>query len=303
MMAALIIAAGKTDRKNKFSPEKQFGRITAIERMALTFKIAGVQRIVVVGDENEVPKKLVPSMNLIFLTASAEGEMLDSIKTGLTYLQDKCTEVLIATVDVPMFSIQTVQSLLKAKGAIRIPAYRGRCGHPVLISFQCFEKIIDYSDGNGLKGAIESAILNRKIVEVDDAGILSDRRDGIDYENLVPQHDMMKMRASYQIRMSKEQVFYGPGTHQLLQLIEEVDSLSTACQYMGISYTKGRKMIRRMEQELGMPVLETRQGGKEGGYSRLTPEAKRMVQSYNAFQAEAEAELEKLFQKHFAFYL
>ena len=65
MTAALIIAAGKTDRKDRFSPEKQIGRITAIERVVLLFKLAGIQRIVVVGDEEELPQ-LVSSMNLVF---------------------------------------------------------------------------------------------------------------------------------------------------------------------------------------------------------------------------------------------
>ena len=109
----------------------------------------------------------------------------------------------------------------------------------------------------------------------------------------------MKIRADFRIKISKERSFYGPGVHHLLQLIEEVGSLSNACQHMGMSYTKGRKVLSTMEEQLGTPVVETRQGGKDGGYSRLTEKAKKMMNTYSAFQEEAETALQSIFRKHF----
>jgi molybdate transport repressor ModE-like protein len=300
MTAALIIAAGKTDRKDRFSPEKQIGRITAIERVVLLFKLAGIQRIVVVGDEEELPQKLVSSMNLVFLTAAANGEMLDSIRRGLQYLQNKCTDVIVSYVDVPMFSLQTVQALLKASENVCIPSYHGRCGHPILLRNVCFDDIISYHGTDGLKGAIEAAGIKRQIIEVDDEGILTEPQSGVSYETLAAEHEISKMRASFQIRISKEKGFYGPGAHHLLQLTEELGSLSSACQHMGMSYTKGRKIISTMEEQMGTPVLETQQGGKTGGGSRLTEAAKQMMVRYSAFQDEANAALQEIFKKHFS---
>ena len=69
---------------------------------------------------------------------------------------------------------------------------------------------------------------------------------------------------------------------------------------MGMSYTKGRKIISTMEEQMGTPVLETQQGGKTGGGSRLTKAAKGMMVSYSAFQEEAEAALQEIFKKHFS---
>lgn len=300
MTAALIIAAGKTDRKDRFSPEKQIGRITAIERVVLLFKLAGIQRIVVVGDEEELPQKLVSSMNLVFLTAAASGEMLDSIRRGLQYLQNKCTDVIVSYVDVPMFSLQTVQALLDASENVCIPSYHGRCGHPILLRNVCFDDIISYHGTDGLKGAIEAAGIKRQIIEVDDEGILTEPQSGVSYETLAAEHEISKMRASFQIRISKEKGFYGPGVHHLLQLTEELGSLSNACHHMGMSYTKGRKIISTMEEQMGTPVLETQQGGKTGGGSRLTEAAKQMMVSYSAFQEEADAALQEIFKKHFS---
>lgn len=108
-----------------------------------------------------------------------------------------------------------------------------------------------------------------------------------------------ELRAVLRVRLYKEKKFYGPGIHQLLQLTEELGSLSAACQHMGISYSKGRKIVGDMEEALGTPVLETRQGGRTGGCSRLTPQAKEMVVRYGAFLEEAEAAVQELFHRHF----
>lgn len=59
-------------------------------------------------------------------------------------------------------------------------------------------------------------------------------------------------------------------------------------------------MISTMEKQLAIPVVETRQGGKDGGYSRLTKEAKKIMRNYSAFQEEAETVLQLLFEKHFS---
>nr|WP_072514292.1 NTP transferase domain-containing protein [Ndongobacter massiliensis] len=298
MTAALIIATGRTEDKDRFSPERQIGNISAIERMALLFRVAGISRIVVVGDEEKLPQKFASSMNLIFLTVPRGVEMFDSIKEGLRYLQGKCTNVLLSYVDVPMTSLETVKALLAARGTC-VPSYRGRCGHPIRLKEACFEEILSYHGPNGLKGAMDAAGIKRQIIDVDDAGILTDTRSGVSYEALAAEHELSKLRASFRMRISREKWFYGPGAHQLLQLIDESGSLSSACEYMGMSYTKGRKIIALMEQQLGVPVLETQQGGKTGGGSRLTKAAKEVMRRYDAFISEAEPALQKIFHKHF----
>ena len=299
MTAAVIIAAGRTSRKERFSPEKQIGKVTAIERIALLFQLAGIRKIVVIGDEEELPQKLLSDMNVTFLTASAGGEMLDSVKKALDYLQDKCQRVLISTADVPLFTKQTVQLLQAEDAPICIPSYQGRCGHPVLLRADCFHSILSHQGDGGLRGAIEAANIPIKIIDTDDPGIRADSRDDAVCESLLADHDLMKMWVSCKIRINREKGFYGPGAHQLLQLTEEFGSLSQACQHMGISYSKGRKIIATLEDQLGVPILETRQGGKAGGFSRLTEAARAMMRQYSAFLEEAEAAVQEIFRKHF----
>ena len=299
MTGALIITTGNTDHQNPFVPERQIGKISALERMVLLFQMSGIRCITVVGDEKGWPQKLVPSMNLVFLTVSSDGEMLDSIRQGLVYLQDKCTEVLVSHVNVPMFSQETVQMLLNSSSNVCIPRYHGRCGHPVLLRKPCFLDIINYKGGHGLKGAIEAAGFQPQIVDTGDVGILSDRDTKMSYEELSEKHDVKRLTASIQFRIRRERIFYDAGIHLLLELTEESGSLSNACQRMGISYTKGRKIIAVMEEQMGMPVLKTGQGGKHGGYSNLTEFAKKFMDCYNEFQEDADEMIQELFQKHF----
>lgn len=108
-----------------------------------------------------------------------------------------------------------------------------------------------------------------------------------------------KLQLDFRIRLSRGRAFYGPGTHQLLQLTGETGSLLEACRRMGISYSKGRKIIALTEQQLGYPIIESQQGGKSGGRSSVTEEGRTLIENYTELCAEARKQLETLFQKYF----
>ena len=109
----------------------------------------------------------------------------------------------------------------------------------------------------------------------------------------------LPLRPVFRFQLMREQRFFGTGAHQLLHLIRETGSLLTACRRMDMSYSKGRKVIAGLESQLGFPVIQSRQGGKTGGFSVLTPEAEDMMRRYDAFTKEAEQTLEKIFLRHF----
>lgn len=299
MTAALIIAAGQTEGKARFEPEKKIGTITALKRIVMVFQQAGVRRIAVVCDDDRA-EKLVPHMNLEFLRSPAGGEMLAGVKAGLAYLQDKCDAVLIAHTDVPLFSVSTVRHLLEADGEVCVPCCQGRGGHPLLLRAEQFSTILSYTGQQGLAGAIRSAGLHRQLVEVEDEGILANiQRSEEDYLRLVDRHDLAALRPAFRFQLMREQVFYGPGAHQLLHLTEETSSLLDACRRMGISYSKGRKIIANLEEQLGAQVIASSRGGRTGGASVVTEPGRRLMQSYDAFCGEAAACLEELFRKYF----
>ena len=47
-----------------------------------------------------------------------------------------------------------------------------------------------------------------------------------------------------------------------------------------MSYTKGWKILKEAERQLGYPLLVTQSGGAEGGFSQLTPKSKDFLDRY-----------------------
>ena len=234
MTAALIIAAGKAREQRQFDPGKKVGDTNAIKRCILTFQQAGVERVVVCGADEDRVEKLAPHMNVSFLRSSKDGEMLDSIKVGLRFLQGKCGAVLIVHTDIPLFSVETVRQLLNANGDLCIPVYQGRPGHPIRMAAGLIPQILSYQGDHGLAGAIRAAGVPRTLLEVEDEGVLAHVQDR-DACQQVLSHWQETLRPAFRFQLLGKTLFYGPGAHHLLQLTHELGSLLDACRCMGIS--------------------------------------------------------------------
>ncbi|MCL2140476.1 MAG: NTP transferase domain-containing protein [Dehalococcoidia bacterium] len=304
-IAALIIAAGKTPRRNGFEPLKEVGTIPTIQRVVKVFRRASIERIVVVCDRADYStEKLASRMNTVFLHSPKDAEMLDSIKVGLNYLVDKCTAVLITHVDIPFFSVNTVRLLMNTEKPIGIPSFQGSKGHPIFLQAAHFQSVLSYTGDNGLSGALSASNLKHNYVEVDDEGIIIDtqRQDGLE-KLLSNSNNLGKFFPEIQIRIAKEREFYGPGTHQLLKLIDETSSLSEACRQMGISLSKGRTMIALINQQLGRRIIRSKtgslSGGKAGGFSILTKAGKELMHKYALLNAETKQSVNEIFAKYF----
>lgn len=298
MTAALIVTAGRTGSGRELVPSKLVGSIPAVRRIARVFRQAGLQRIVVVCGEEQV-KKDAGHLGVVFLQGQPEGEMLDNVKTGLAYLQDRCRSAFITHANVPLFSVGTVRALSREEGEALVPVCRGASGHPMLLRAERFPEILAYTGEGGLAGAVKAAGIPCRGVEVEDEGVVANIASGETYEELVDGHDLKRTGFDLRLRLVGESVFYGPGAHQLLELTGETGSLLEACRQMGISYSKGRKIVSAIERQTGSPVLESRQGGPAGGGSVLTEQGRELMERYAAFRQEADTCLKELFEKHF----
>ena len=72
--------------------------------------------------------------------------------------------------------------------------------------------------------------------------------------------------------------FFGEGPCRLLHRIEETGSLRAAAQAMGLSYSKALRMVKRAEKELGFALTCKTIGGRGGGGSTLTDEARNFME-------------------------
>ena len=94
--------------------------------------------------------------------------------------------------------------------------------------------------------------------------------------------------------------FFGEGPCRLLHLIEETGSLRSAAQSMEMAYTKALHLLLRAEKVLGFAFTRRTIGGRGGGGSVLTDEAKEFMQRYESYRDECVRADRERFAQYFA---
>ena len=89
----------------------------------------------------------------------------------------------------------------------------------------------------------------------------------------------------------------GPNYLRFLEAVDRTGTIREAGKAAGWSYRTCLNRIRRMEVELGGPVLLTSRGGATHGSSRLTPEAQRLVRVFGRWRAEMQQLSDKAFKR------
>lgn len=97
----------------------------------------------------------------------------------------------------------------------------------------------------------------------------------------------------------KEEKFFGEGPYRLLKKVEETGSLHASAMALGMAYSKATKLLNNAEMSLGFPLTVRRIGGRSGGGSELTVEAKNFMKCYEAFRDECIAHNHALYEQYF----
>lgn len=302
---ALIVTHGATNLKKQSAPFEKVGEITSVKRLVYTLKRSGVSEIVLVYNQDSAEyKRELSRLGISFIYNNDEkSQMLDNIKIGLEYFKNKVKQVLITPVDIPLVNLETIEELAKAGSPLAVPAYLDKTGHPLLLSSDLFESIISYTGGDGLRGAVRNSGVERKIVPVDDPGIHV-RTDNLPKDSsLIKAHTLSQIHPVLKLELAKEETFYGPGTQQLLMLIDDLGSVRNACNQMGISYSKGWSIIHLMEDYLDFNVVERQQGGKSGGEAWLSDKGKELSERYRLFVQDSTDAIEAIFLEYFEKYI
>ena len=92
----------------------------------------------------------------------------------------------------------------------------------------------------------------------------------------------MKVKIRVTLTTEDGEKFYGPGVQDLLTGILEYGSVKEACAAMGLSYTKGRRILKHAEAVLGYQLVQRQQGGTTGGSAKLTPQAESFIRQYQS---------------------
>lgn len=88
--------------------------------------------------------------------------------------------------------------------------------------------------------------------------------------------------------------FLGKGKAELLQHIDETGSIAKAAKLMKMSYKSAWDKVDSMNRNAGFLLVERTSGGKKGGGSKLTSDAKKLLSAYRKIEAEFDAFLARM---------
>lgn len=109
----------------------------------------------------------------------------------------------------------------------------------------------------------------------------------------------MKTKIRVTLMTDAKERFYGPGVQDLLEGIRTYGSVKEACTQMGLSYTKGRRILKHAETVLGYQLVKRQQGGVAGGSAAITEQAERFMQQYQTLTDSVDAHAQKLLEEIF----
>jgi xanthine dehydrogenase accessory factor len=108
-----------------------------------------------------------------------------------------------------------------------------------------------------------------------------------------------QLRYKIRLRIYKNDLVFGPGVAELMEHIEETGTLSQACRKMGMAYSKGWKILKRAEDDLGFSLVEGTRGGAHGGKMSLTREGEEFIDCYRKMDRQLHQAADDLFARYF----
>jgi molybdate transport system regulatory protein len=80
----------------------------------------------------------------------------------------------------------------------------------------------------------------------------------------------------------------------MLELIDELGSISAAAKQLGLSYKGAWDIVQALNNLFATPLIETTPGGKSGGAARVTARGRAVASAFRRVQTELDAALAKL---------
>jgi molybdenum cofactor cytidylyltransferase len=179
----VILAAGLSSRSGRHKMTLPLGDKTVIERSIEPMAAVAARILVVVGWQAESIRALLAGyhqVQLVYNVAFRAG-MFSSVKAGLA--QVRAPRVFLLPGDHPLIGVPVYQRMLSSPGDIVIPTFRGRKGHPVLLSSALIPDILAQPEDATLREYVERK--RYEALPVDDEGILIDLDTMEDYHTVL----------------------------------------------------------------------------------------------------------------------
>ena len=183
----IILAGGSSSRIGRNKLLLDIGGKTVIERCIGAFYDVCSKIIVVTGRYHVEIKGSLGSYNkirIIYNKNYSQG-MFSSVKTGIKEVE--ATRFFIMPGDYPLLQNDTIQQMLAVNKNFIAPVYQGKQGHPILLH-KLYIPIILSSKEASLRDCLEKTRMNKHLVQVQDAGVVSDMDTSEAYDEILKRY-------------------------------------------------------------------------------------------------------------------
>lgn len=186
-ISAIVLAAGRSTRMGEQKMLMSWGDTTVLGRVIDTLRSAEVEEIILVTNSKIAGELIIDEVKI---EINEEGDMLESLKAGLSGIQPSAEAVLICLGDQPQMEERSVRSVseafLKSRANLVVPSYNMRRGHPWLAARVMWTEIKAMASGKTLRDFLSLYASEIEYVKVTSPAILQDLDTPEDYLKYKP---------------------------------------------------------------------------------------------------------------------
>ncbi len=176
MIAAIVLAAGKSERMGRPKALLRYHGRTFLEQILDVIRESSIEEtVVVLGHDRDAIRPSV-TLGVSVYNEDYEKGMTTSFQAGIRALGPEAEGAMIFLVDHPVVDPQTIETLISkfAPRGIVLPVHEGRRGHPVLFSREVLNEIQALAPTTGANEVVRRKPGRITEVEVSQPGVLVD---------------------------------------------------------------------------------------------------------------------------------
>ncbi|NWQ43994.1 nucleotidyltransferase family protein [Bacillus sp. EB106-08-02-XG196] len=187
---AIVLAAGYSSRANAFKMTLPLGRMTVLEQTISKFEGLCSRVIVVAGFQAElIHDEMVKISSKNAYSFQIKVVYNENFEQGMfTSIQKGCQEVNASTFfitpgDCPLVKKETLLLLTEQKGNVVIPSFHYKGGHPIKLTKQVKQKILETNPESNLRAVLNG--FEKEYLNVVDPGVIMDVDTQEDYQKAI----------------------------------------------------------------------------------------------------------------------
>lgn len=164
-VAAIVLAAGRSERMGAFKPLLPFGKSTVIESCIESLRGGGAETVVAVIGQGPRADELQEHLQIARVTIAVNpdpgSEMSDSIACGVRQLPGQTKALLITPADHPAVPPEVIAQLIyewQQGTQLVVPTFENRGGHPVLVDLSFRHELMNLDPLSGLKSLFHAQL-------------------------------------------------------------------------------------------------------------------------------------------------